>query len=158
MYPYFLFIVQTTHIIIFLLRFYEQRNICKQNWKETDSWCTTKQLGLYNIRLLTRRKSCFNIVCTRQMYVHVPWPISSLCFLSFMSIRSYSSYNPTMHSPQEVTPFLPLRGNSFHIFSLGLIPNNFNERKTSKGNYTSNKFYKNNEFQNFIKIMNSKIL
>ena len=97
---------------------------CKQNGKETDLWCTTKQLRLLitgrDIHILTRKRSCFNFVCTSQMYVHESWlifqatsSISRVCVLLVLKITQC-----TVHRRQ--LPFYHFGGNNFDIFSLGL--------------------------------------
>ena len=54
------------HQVFFIVTFLrEKKKIYKQNWKETDSDYTTIELGLFNHRrLFTRKRSCFNFVCT----------------------------------------------------------------------------------------------
>ena len=109
----------------YLLRFYEQRKYISKTKQGLTHGCTTKQLGLLTIgrdmHIVLKKRSCFNFVCTRQIYIHVSWSILKSLLLSCVSILLVSP-NPRIHCPQQATLFLSLRENNFDIFSLGLIP------------------------------------
>ena len=72
--------------VYLLLHCNKTKKICKQNWKEMDSWCTNKQFGLFNHRQryasIDQEKKLFLKTCPC-----VSWPISNLS-LSFMCIHS----------------------------------------------------------------------
>ena len=76
--------------------------------------------------LLTRKRSCFNFVCTYQMYIHVSWPIfqvSVFCPSSECCFRSLQIPPCTVHGKQLL--LYPSGGITLIFFSLGLIPNRY---------------------------------
>ena len=110
-----------------LLHFYEQRIYVNKTEKRWTHGCITKQLGLLpkgrDMCLLTRKRSCINLVGTSQNIPPCDMGYSkSLLSVSHVSVPLVFP-NPTMHCPWKATSFLSLRGNNFDIFFIRSDPN-----------------------------------